>query len=141
MEYRAENSDILQASLILICIWDIGISANNQDLCLIRFYSDLILSYLETMLHQTIQKIFWVLFRVFFLNSLMSYLCLYTEKGGKESCNSDCCKILGGEVSVESLQLVEGQHDTQKVDQDPEGIQNIMTIWTLSVIIQLRYQR
>ena len=72
---------------------------------------------------------------------MMSYLCLYTEKGGKESCNSDCCKILGGEVPVESLELVEGQHDTQKVDQDPEGIQNIMTIWTLSAIIQLRYQR
>ena len=63
----------------------------------------------------------------------MSYLCLYTEKGGKESCNSDSCKILGGEVPVESLELVEGQHDAQKVDQDPEGIEDVMTIWTLRV--------
>ena len=64
---------------------------------------------------------------------------MYTEKGGEESSNSDRSQILGGKVPVESLELVEGQHDAQEVDQDPEGIENIVTIWTLMVDKVLGY--
>ena len=27
--------------------------------------------------------------------------------------------------------LVEGEHQTEKVDQDPEGVQDVMPVWTL----------
>ena len=64
---------------------------------------------------------------------------MYTEKGGEESSNSDCSQILGCEVPVQSLELVEGQHDAQEIDQDPEGIENVVTIWTLMIDKVLEY--
>ena len=61
----------------------------------------------------------------------MFYLSLNTEKRSEEPSNSDSSKVLGGEVSVESLELVQCQHDAEQVDQDPESIEDIVTIRTL----------
>ena len=53
------------------------------------------------------------------MNVLDTHLSLDTEKRGEETSNPDSSKVLGGEVTVESLELVQCQHNTEQIDQDP----------------------
>ena len=69
---------------------------------------------------------FLVLARILFL-----YLCLNTEERGEEAGDSDRGEVLGGEVPVQPLELVEGQEDAEQVDHDPERVQDVMPVWTL----------
>ena len=65
------------------------------------------------------------------MNVLDTHLSLDTEKRGEETSNPDSSKVLGGEVTVESLELVQCQHNTEQIDQDPQSIENIVPIRTL----------
>ena len=60
-----------------------------------------------------------------------AYLGLNTEKRGEEPGNSNCGQVLGREVSVEPLELVQGQEDAEQVDHDPKSVKDIVSIWTL----------
>lgn len=60
-----------------------------------------------------------------------AYLGLNTEKRGEEPGNSNCGQVLGRKVSVEPLELVQGQKDAEQVDHDPQSVQDIVSIWTL----------
>ena len=62
---------------------------------------------------------------------LFPYLCLNTEQRCEEAGNSNRSQVLGCEVSVEPLELVQGQEDTQQVDHDPQSVQDVVTIRTL----------
>ena len=62
---------------------------------------------------------------------LFPYLSLNTEQRCEQSGNSDRGQVLGCEVSVEPLELVQGQEDAEQVDHDPQSVQDVVTIWTL----------
>ena len=53
-------------------------------------------------------------FDISLLNSVAcTYLGLNTEKRGEQPGNSHCSQVLGREVSVEPLKLVQGQEDAK----------------------------
>ena len=53
------------------------------------------------------------------------------EERCEETSDSDCSEVLCGEISVKSLQLIQRQHDAEKIYQDPQSIENVVPIWTL----------
>ena len=59
-------------------------------------------------------------------------LCLNAEQGGEETRDPDGGEVLGGEVPVEAPELVEGEHDAQEVDQDPERVEDVVPVRTLN---------
>ena len=50
---------------------------------------------------------------------------------GIKSVDPQIIKTRDGGVLVQLVQVVHGQHDAQAVDEDPDGIKNIMSIGTL----------
>ena len=60
-----------------------------------------------------------------------TYLGLNTQKRGEQPGNSHCGQVLGREVSVEPLELVQGQEDAEQVDHDPQSVQDVVSIRTL----------
>ena len=55
----------------------------------------------------------------------------FLDSSRKQTMNPQSFNIWLGEVSVKLPQVVYGQHDAEQVDQDPNGIQNIVSIWAL----------
>ena len=53
--------------------------------------------------------------------------------------NSECLNICLGKVSVEFSQVEDGQHNTEKIDEDPDSIQHIVAIRALQLIDKLVY--
>ena len=39
------------------------------------------------------------------------------------------------EIDPSEGDLVEGEGDAQQVDQDPEGVEDVMTVWTLQMVM------
>ena len=59
-------------------------------------------------------------------------LCLNAEQRGEETRDPDGGEVLGGEVPVEAPELVEGEHDAQEVDQDPERVEDVVPVRALN---------
>ena len=53
--------------------------------------------------------------------------------------NSESLNISFGEVFVKFSQMENSQHDAEKVDQDPDSIENVMSVRTLSSSEWLNY--
>ena len=64
-------------------------------------------------------------------------LCLNAEQRGEETRDPDGGEVLGGEVPVEAPELVEGEHDAQEVDQDPERVEDVVPVRALKYVHQL----
>ena len=47
--------------------------------------------------------------------------------------NPQSLNIRLSEVLVEFPQVEDGQHDTEQIDQDPDGIENIVSVGTLAM--------
>ena len=60
-------------------------------------------------------------------------LCLNAEQRGEETRDPDGGEVLGGEVPVEAPELVEGEHDAQEVDQDPERVEDVVPVRALNI--------
>ena len=45
--------------------------------------------------------------------------------------NSQSLDVGLGEVLVELPQVEDGQHDAEEIDQDPDSIEDIVSVWTL----------
>ena len=61
------------------------------------------------------------------------YLLLTLNRDRKQSVNPQSLDIGLGEVLVELPQVEDGQHDTEQVDQDPDGIEDIVSVGALAV--------
>ena len=67
------------------------------------------------------------------LSSVSSgYLFLGFNSDRKQSVNPQSLNIRLGEVLVEFPQVEDGQHDTEQIDQDPDGIEDIMSVGSLT---------
>ena len=63
---------------------------------------------------------------------LDSHLFLVVDSKREESVNSESLNISFGEVFVKFSQMKNSQHDAEKIDQDPDSIENVMSVRTLS---------
>ena len=61
------------------------------------------------------------------------YLFLSFNRNRKKSVDSQSLNIRLGEVFVEFSQVEDGQHDTEQIDQDPDSIEDIMSVGPLTV--------
>ena len=65
--------------------------------------------------------------------SSLLYLFLSFNRNRKKSVDSQSLNIRLGEVFVEFSQVEDGQHDTEQIDQDPDSIEDIMSVGPLTV--------
>ena len=61
------------------------------------------------------------------------YLFLSFNRNRKKSVDSQSLNIRLGEVFVEFSQVEDGQHDAEQIDQDPDSIEDIMSVGPLTV--------
>ena len=60
------------------------------------------------------------------------HLFLSFNSDRKQSVNPQSLNIRLGEVLVEFPQVEDGQHDAEQIDQDPDGIEDIMSVGSLT---------
>lgn len=60
-------------------------------------------------------------------------LILSFNRDRKQSVNPQSLDIRLGEVLVEFPQVKDGQHDTEQIDKDPDGIEDIVSVGPLTV--------
>ena len=61
------------------------------------------------------------------------YLFLSFNSDRKQSVNPQSLNIRLGEVFVEFSQVEDGQHDTEQIDQYPDGVEDIVPVGPLRV--------
>ena len=69
---------------------------------------------------------------------LDSHLFLIVDGKREESVDSESFNVCLSEVFVKFSKMENGEHDAEKIDQDPDCIENIMSIGALHIAMKIK---